>query len=167
MIGDEQDLENLQDVFKKSMTELEILGPGKNDRKRIQVTEAKGIDINVAPSSGMLVYEIKVPLIQSAECPYAVGAQPGKKVGIGFESPKLDIERMRRRMGGGIPGIGGRPGMGGVPGIGRGPGGGMRPELPPDLKFWLSVQLATNNNSVASISGDTILNYPWIKLRLL
>jgi len=143
----EPDQEKMQEIFKKSLTELEILRLGKNDSKKMPVAEAKGIEISLVPSSGMLVYELKVPLVQSDQYPYAIGAQPGKIIGVRLESPKIDIGRGMRRMSGGMPGGGMWPQRGRMPGPG-GFGGGMMSELPKDLKLWVRVHLAANKSSV-------------------
>jgi hypothetical protein len=147
MESDERGQEQFQERFEEAMTELEILGPGKDESKRMSVEEAKGINIIVRPLSGMLVYELKVPLRQSEEHPYAVGAKPGDTIGIGFLSPKQQAGRQGGRMGGGWPG-GGRGGFGGMPG-GRGmPGGGRMYGMPRTIKVWAVVQLAAGNSSV-------------------
>jgi hypothetical protein len=143
---DEPDEEEMQEFIKKTLTELEILGPGKNGVKRMPLSEAKGIEIKLVPSSGLLVYELKIPLVQSEQHPYAVGALPGKIIGLGLESPRINLERGMRRMGGGMPGGGLRPPMGGGPGRG-GLGEGMMPELPKELKLWAKVSLAPGPSS--------------------
>ncbi len=143
---DEPDEEEMQEFIEKTLTELEILGPGKNEAKRMPLSEAKGIEIKLIPSSGLLVYELKIPLVQSEQHPYAVGALPGKIIGLGLESPRINLERGMRRMGGGMPGGGLRPPMGGGPRPG-GFGEGMRPELPRELKLWAKVRLAPVNSS--------------------
>lgn len=145
---EEPDQEKMEEIYKKSLTELEILGPGKNDSKRMPVADAKGVEISLVPSSGMLVYELKVPLVQSDQHPYAIGAQPGKIIGVMLESPKIDMGRGMRGMGGGMPGGGMWPQRGRMPG-GGGFGGGMMSELPKDLKLWVKVQLSANKSSAA------------------
>lgn len=149
----ERDQERIREQFEKSLEDLEILGPRKDDQKRMPVEEAKGIDIVVDPSGGLLVYELKVPLLHSEQHPYAVGAEAGDLIGIGLEIPKMDRDTMRKRMGGGMPGGTGMPGdgrrggMGGKPG-GMGMPGGRRPQMPKGLKVWVSVQLASGDNPV-------------------
>lgn len=153
---EEPDQERIREHFEESLKDLEILGPRKDERKRIPVEEVKGIEIAVDPSGGLLVYELKVPLLHSEPHPYAVGAEAGDLIGVGLEIPKMDWNAMRERMGGrgpgGIgmpPGGGRRGGMGGMPG-GMGMGGGRRPQMPKGLKVWVSVQLA---------SGDSLVTY--------
>jgi hypothetical protein len=58
-------------------------------------------------------------------------------MGIGFESPKLEMERPMGMRGGGMPGGGRMPGGGGM-----GMRGGM-PQMPQQLKIWAKVQLAS------------------------
>jgi hypothetical protein len=145
MTGGEPDQEVLQETLKKSLAELEIIGPGQTESKRMPVGEAKGIEISLVPSSGLLVYELKIPLVQSEQQPYALGAQPGKAVGLGIESPDRFRGRGMGRMGGGRPGgfMGPRPG--GMPGAG-GFGRGMY-EQPKNLKIWARVHLASAHSS--------------------
>lgn len=145
---EERDQEKLLEAFEQSLADLEILGPGKDLWKRIAVDEAKGIDIILKASTGVLVYELKVPLLHDEQYPYAVGAKAGDLIGLGIEIPKMDRSAMRERMGG-------RPGGGGIPGGGVGGGGriggmgmrgGQRPQIPNGLKVWLAVQLASKDN---------------------
>lgn len=148
--GREPSPEELQDRFEESLTELEIIGPGGDRRKRILVEEAIGIDIKVDVSSGMVVYELRVSLRQSEQLPYAIGTRLGSSVGVGLEIPKFDRSAMRERMGGrgsggmGMPG-GGRGGMSGGRGS-MGMGGGRRPQMPKGLNVWVSLQLASAKN---------------------
>ncbi len=126
--------------------ELEILGPGKDDRQRLPLDQARGIALNINRDNGVLIYEIKIPLRHGADRPYVIGANPGDKIGIGLETPEFDRkeirERMRSGMGGGRPGGGfGGGGRGGGMGRPGGPGG-QRPGLPESLKVWTKVQLA-------------------------
>lgn len=129
----EQIQEKSPEFFEKSLEELEILGPKKDETRRISVKEVKGIEIAVDPSGGLLVYELKVPLLHSEEHPYAVGAEAGDLVGIGIEVPKMDLSKKRKEIEGKRP-----EGMGG-----RGGGMGGRPEIPNGLKVWITVQLSS------------------------
>jgi len=137
---DQENLEMLRQARMKRMAELEILGPRKEKSVRMPIEKAKGIYVNVKFSSGMLVYEIKVPLEPSEECPYAVGTMAGSLVGIGLETSKVKRPSMRRGMSGGMGGRGGAGGRGGMGGM---RGGGMRPQMPKQLKIWAVIQLAS------------------------
>ncbi len=146
--GEEQDIEKLQRSSSMSINELEILGPNRNEKRRMRKAEAKGVDVAMSVSSGMLVYELKIPLIKSSDRPYAVNVQPGSTFGIGIEtSPPSDMGQSPRRKTGGMrrPVGGGNPGMGGRGGMGQMPGGG-RPVMPKNLKLWLSVSLSQENS---------------------
>jgi len=147
MRRDEQNLDRSSEAPRRPMIELEILGPGEDERQKMPIAEAKGIDIHVEFLSGMLVYELKVPLIQSEQHPYAIGAEAGSSVGIGLETSKIERPDMRREMSGGRGGGGPTGGMRGGAG-GRGMPGGRRPQMRQPLKIWAVVQLASNNNAI-------------------
>jgi len=128
---------------RENLDEIEILGPGRDEKVKMRVSELKGIEVSIEPSAGMLVYELKIPLKPGDQTPHAAGTEPGKIVGIGFDSSRPDMLMPGRGMGG-IPGGGGfGPGMrGGMPGGGgmARMGRGFRGQEP--LKLWLKVQLA-------------------------
>ncbi len=148
MRRDEQSVERSRQAPRRPMIELEILGRGKDELKKMPIAEAKGIDIIAEFSSGMLVYELKVPLIQSEQHPYAIGAEADSSVGIGLEMSKMERPDMRRQMSGGRGGGGPSGGMRGGAG-GRGmPGGRGRPQMRQPLKIWAVVQLASNNSAI-------------------
>lgn len=144
---DEQDPERRRQIPTRQMTELEILGPGKDESTRMLITEAVGINVGIRASSGMLVYELQVPLQLTEEFPYAIGAEAGNAIGIRLETPKINRQNMGRGMVGGMPG-GGRGGMGGMPGGGGMRGGGMRPRMPEPLKIRAKIQLASNSEAI-------------------
>ncbi len=131
-----------EDFSGEVLSELEIITSKKEAPQRIEVGEAKGIEITAAPASGLLVYELKIPLLQSDEHPFAVGAQPGKKVGVGFETGKFNPGKLSGRPPGGM-----RPGGGGFgPGGGRMGGFGQMPDMPKGLKIWARVQLSSGKS---------------------
>ena len=140
----EQEPENIGQALRRQMGELEILGPGKDESLKMPVEKAGGIEVKIDVASGMIVYEIKVPLLQSEESPFAINAKPGDLIGVRLETPKMDLGQMRRRIGGGMgmPG-GGRGGMGGGMGGMRMPSGGIRPQMPKPLKIRAKTQLAS------------------------
>ncbi len=138
----ELDPEMVRQAPMRQITELEILGPGKDESVRMPIEQAKGIHVAINSSSGTLVYELKIPLSQDEQNPYAIGAKAGSTIGIRLKTPKFRRPSMRRGMAGGMPGGGGRGGMGGMSGGGM-RGGGMRPRMPGPLKVKASVQLAS------------------------
>jgi hypothetical protein len=139
-LGDNPEGPDLENLPKVPMTEMEIIRSEKEPVQKLNVAEAQGIEVKVVPSSGLIVYELKIPLVKTEQHPIAVGVEPGKTVGIGFETPKFDLSQMPRRRGG-IPG-GGRPPMGGGAGQ-EGMGGyGRGFQLPEGLKMWAIVSLA-------------------------
>jgi hypothetical protein len=139
---EEMDPERIRQSMMRQMTEMEILGPGKDEGVRMPTEEAKGINVTINSSSGTLVYELKIPLGLDEQSPYAIGARAGSLVGIRLEIPKFRRPNTGRGMAGGMPGVGGRGGMGRMPGGGM-RGGGMRPQMPGALKIKAVVQLAS------------------------
>ncbi len=144
--GEEEEEPDSKRPGEENLNELEIIRSENEEPEKMEVAEAKGIEIKALPSRGGLVYELKIPLVQSDENPIAVGAEPGKTIGVGFETGKFDFNSMSRRPGR-MPGTGGMPPMGG--GMGRGGmgrmGGGM-PQMPEDLKIWATVKLGSGES---------------------
>ena len=135
--------EGMQEHFQESLTEMEILGPREGARKQIKIQDAKGTEISLEASSGMLVYELKVPLVRTEHHPNFLLADPGDRIGMGLEIPKPDMNALRQKMGGpppggGVPPGGSRGGFGGRPGGGRG-----MSQFPGGLKVWIILQLAS------------------------
>ena len=95
----------------------------------------QGLDVAFRTEQGSLEYELKVPLARSSDHPYAIETQPGKTIGIGFETGKLSEHVGEGRSGGGRGGgMGGRHGPGGG---GGGEGRGFQPPKP--IKVWTTV----------------------------
>ena len=140
--GDNPEKPEFETPPEELAAELEIIRPEHEEPQRMSIADAKGIELKAVPSSGLLVYELKIPLRLAEEHPIAVGAEPGKTIGLGFETGKLDPLDMPRQGPGGMPGgrgglppVGGRPGGVGIGGFGRGPG------RLPGIRFWAEVKL--------------------------
>lgn len=134
--GGEFDRDKMREAFEKSLADLEILGPGRA-KQQIPVKEAKGIEIKVRNETGLLVYELKVPLRSDEEHPYAIGSNAGNAIGVGLEIPETDMDEMRSAMQGQMGGQGGMP-----PGGGMGRRGYQKPKIPNGLDVWASIKLA-------------------------
>jgi hypothetical protein len=154
--GSPEEMERNIETALEAMKELEILGPGKDGAQRMDVAEARGIEVKAGFSNGFLVYELKVPIVATAERPYAIGAERAESVVIDFETPEVNMDQMREHMGGRGGGMGGRGGGMGPPGgsmggRGRAPGGGgmggERPGRPEPLDFKIVAELASQNGS--------------------
>jgi hypothetical protein len=140
---DEMSREEMMKKLQESMTELEILGPEGKVLGRMDIEDAQGIEVKMRNAAGTFVYELKVPLASSEEYPLAVGVNPGDTIGVGFLSPKMQMQRPS-----GMRGMGGMPPGGRMP-----PGGGMGrmgPMIPKDLKIWAKVQLASGSTPALS-----------------
>ena len=131
------------DVQTPALTYFELLGPRKDDRRRIERAADSGIEVAADSREGTLVYELKVPLAKTAAHEYAIGTETGRKIGLGLETPEIERPEVDAR--GGRRGIGG--GRGGIGGFGRGGGrggaGAERGVQPPKpLKVWTTIRLA-------------------------
>jgi len=151
-----EDTDQIQKRLEASQQEIELIGPGKNERYTMPVDEAAltGIHVRIGKPKGSIIYELKIPLAFSDEHPYAIGTTADKKIGVGFETGKMNKDMMAERRsktsggmgrkdsgmsgGGGSMGRrgGGMAGRGGMPGN----GGGLMPE---PLDLWAKVTLAS------------------------
>ena len=127
----------------------DILGPGKDDARKLTHQALAGIDVAVRMDQGVLVNELKAPRRRSDDYPCASGTEPGKTIGVGLETGKFEQPAHEGRGGGGgFGGMGGGRGggMGGHGGGGgRGGGGGGEArgfEAPKPLKAWAMVAIA-------------------------
>jgi hypothetical protein len=137
-LGERPEPEDLARMHQNADRELEVLRDG-SDGVLLGAFETPDIEVAVGYRRGVLLYELKVPMSGS---PFAVGTGTGATVGVGLETPEMDREAMRARMGGGRGG-GMRPPGGGRPGgMGRGGPGGGRPSPPEPLNVWARVHLA-------------------------
>ncbi len=109
------------------------------------------IEAALTIEDGLLVYELKFPIVCSEETPFAVGVGTSSKVGIGCISGAMAGGRSEnRRTGGSMGGMGGgmRGGMsgGGMGGMGGVPGGSMGTTdttMYEKTKLWLSTELVS------------------------
>jgi hypothetical protein len=123
-------------------TMIEILGPGENDSKTVELPEAKGISIKMGRQNGVLVYEMEIALKKSSDNLYAIGVNNlSSPIGVGFETAEMNRDKsneQKNRNGDQFPGNHG-PGNRGHGNFGRGENRGSMPE---PLKYWVKVTLA-------------------------
>lgn len=144
-----RDPKKFRALFEDLGSEMELLGPEKDQRVRTLRSTVEGIEVSAGYSEGRFVYELKLPLARSAEQPYGIGTDPGGQISLGFETPELDREAMvsqaKGQRGGGGGGGGGKGGMGGGGGgMGGGGKGGIRPggSMPEPFELWTKVALS-------------------------
>ena len=128
--------------------ELVILGPEGKESWKFSADSAKelGIQVDFGTASGILIYELRIPLRKNAQNFYAIGADPSAPIGIGFETGALDKEELKKmgserentRLGGMSSGSIGRNRSGGRRSVA--PGGMQRMTQP--LDFWVKATLA-------------------------
>src|SRR5262245_47972512 len=137
-------------------TYVEIVGPGQDDRRRVELAAMRSLQVARSQAAGTLTIELQVPLQPNDASEYAIGARAGSLIGLGFETPKIERPEgpppNAHGGGGGRPGgMGGHGGRGGGGGMGAGrggpPPGGHGPdgqfERAAPLKYWTTVQLDT------------------------
>jgi hypothetical protein len=136
----EKDNPNRIGEFLREQSEMVITQDDLKAKLGLLDLDDYGLQAKIGRHLGRMVYEIRVPLQGSDKAPYAINAQAGKTIKIGFELGKLEMPEMERRPRGDGMGKGGmRPGGG----MGRGGSRGVRrPDQPPEFKFEISVKLA-------------------------
>lgn len=155
--GDEGGLEDRDQMMPAALQQLEILGPGKDDKQEFStLQQIPGISAKVGMDQGHVVYELKVPLHKSSTTPNAIGAEK-ERIKISMESGAPGGRRSgggyerRGDDGGGFTGGGGGGFRGGGRrGGGMGRGGGGRPqqgERPQQFKFEANIQLANSTTA--------------------
>lgn len=148
---DEYPSEQPIERFTERWEEFEIIKDKEDTALRIPIDNEIGIEVSSSFYEGMFVYELKFPLNENTESPYAIGARESKAIGIGFETEKMGFkDRMNRMNRGGFSGgRGGRGGMGAGGGRGGGRGrmnAGNIPKSMEPLKYWIKVELAKANS---------------------
>jgi hypothetical protein len=140
------DIQRPGEQSQPELTYVELLGPGKDDRRRIELSGQSMIAAGAALETDILLYELKIPLTAG---PDAFVPVPGRPVGLGIHTPKLERPERGQREGGRGGGMGGRRGGMGGRGGGRGGGGGagrgMRgagADGMKELKVWTKLTLA-------------------------
>jgi hypothetical protein len=104
----------------------------------------QGLDVAFRTEQGSLEYELKIPLARSSDHPYAIETQPGKTIGIGFETGKLS-EHVGEGRGGGGRGGGewaadaAAAWAAGMVRAGGGSGQGREFQPPKPIKVWTTV----------------------------
>ena len=151
----EKNFEEQRKMIEESQKDLEILVPGEKKSNRMPVATAStlGINVKMGYSMGNLIYEMKVPLDQSEKYIYAIGAENNSKIGIGFETGKInmeDFEKMRAEIKSQMEGRRGTGGIGrdemGLGGMRRGRTGRMPKAVlntPEPFNLWVKVTLVS------------------------
>jgi len=165
--GGGPDPERIRQMLERSAQEMVIMGPEKNQSRRMPVAGSQEVKVNLGYDGGKLVYEMRVPLRRDLEHPDAIGLEDGDNIGLGFETAEIDREAMSRQMrdrtGSGRPpmdggmGSGGRGGGGmrggGMRGGGGPGGGGPDGEMPERLELWARVLLASAESAALTSSS--------------
>jgi hypothetical protein len=116
---------------------FDVLGPGKNQRRLVDVSPELGIEMASSHSESEVAYELKIPLQKTSSHPYAVGAAAGRTIGLGIATPDAPANRSRPRLVGDSGMIGGDPWYGGGFAKYREDDGRRKP-----LEIWTTLMLA-------------------------
>ena len=151
----QQDPSQLEALVDGMKNEIILLGKD-SDGGRWAIQDVLAIDADFQFENEQLTYELRVPLQKTSWNEYAIGAAPGSVIGLGLETPELDMSAMRESFGGGPPPGGGGAAGGRSGGGGRPPGGG-RPQSPDRIQVWVQVPLVggTATESPGSGSGGS------------
>jgi hypothetical protein len=84
-------------VTTEVLDQFDLLGPGKNQRRLVDITPELGIEVACGLIGDAVVYEVKVPLQRTETRPYAVGTRPGGTIGIGIATPETPRHAQRRQ----------------------------------------------------------------------
>ncbi len=129
----------LEKMSDRLLEEVEIIGPGKYDKQRIGTKESTTLQVRLTHNPNGMFYELRIPLQNDPRNVCAINTRPGKNLGIGLETGKMERGRGMPPMGEG--GLGG-PRGGGRPGGSR--SGGRPPEMEraEPLSVWISTTLS-------------------------
>jgi hypothetical protein len=121
----------------KTLDRFDVLGPGENQRRLVDLTPELGLEIASGYSETEIIYELKMPLAKTASRLIAVGAAPGRTIGLGIATPESPHETRPQRLVGSDGFIGGHPFFGGGFASFREPDGRVKP-----VEVWTTLALA-------------------------
>ncbi len=121
------------------LDQFDVLGPGKNQRRLVDLTPELGIELASSRAETEVAYELRIPLQKTSSRSYAVGVAPGRTIGLGIATPEAPVGRGQRpRLVGDSGFIGGDPWYGGGFAKYREDDGKRKP-----LEIWTTVSLAS------------------------
>jgi hypothetical protein len=126
------DIDVLGIALQRIRPEMELLGPGKDERRRVTIGQVGGINARLGRQQDLLIYELKVPLKFSPDHPWSIEVVPTNALSIGLEAEPLSVERLPSQRTN-VPTAG--------RGRGRGSGGNIQGpgDQPEPLKIWARV----------------------------
>ncbi|MFC1528674.1 hypothetical protein ACFL5B_02065 [Candidatus Latescibacterota bacterium] len=153
----DDNLETFEKILELSQKNVEIIGPGEDERSTLLKSEAeiRKISVKVGISRRNIVYELKIPLVLDYQDRFTLGTVgQDEMIGIGFETGRMDmtkeneIREERRREADGLQRE--RQRMDGIGRTERGrygtdrmrPGGRM---IPDPFEMWGKIKLATKS----------------------
>ena len=130
--------------------DVDIYGAAESDHERMTLMQTGGIDARFQITNGILVYEMKIPLADNGDHPFAIGTKPGSTIGIGFET-SAGLTSLRPQLDNSGDADGGRSSEGRGGGMGRRGGGGRGMPLTGSraepINVWAKVTLSEREPS--------------------
>lgn len=151
---------DMQEMLQGALGSIELIGPGSDETNPLAAVEADSLGIlaRIGIEGGNMVYELRLPLKPFERSLYYISKETLEKIGLGFQTGKMEFRRRTREGGprgggggmggggdiGGMGGMGGRGGgIGGMGGTG-GRGGGMTsPNMNP-LELWMRIAIQSS-----------------------
>ena len=97
--GEQPSMANMEQRMLEQLqkqVEFQIIDKNKKPITAIPVINREGINLEIGMEKGILVYELHVPLTASDIYSFAVGAKPGEKVEVKFETEEPKFADMKR-----------------------------------------------------------------------
>lgn len=145
----------LKEKSKIMLKELEINSSSGRSQYDYSFGNPYNIKIALNDTTGVLVYELKIPLTPPVGSISDLNIIPGSKINIGIETGEIDRQSMMDKKSSGGMTSGGRGG--GKMGKGGGMSGGnqsaMKNMLEP-IKFWISLNLSSGINPNDNIDAE-------------
>ncbi|MDP3148030.1 MAG: hypothetical protein Q8N83_02760 [Ignavibacteria bacterium] len=97
--GEQPSMANMEQRMLEQLqkqVEFQIIDKNKKPITAIPIINREGINLEIRMEKGILIYELQVPLIASDMYSFAVGAKPGEKVKIKFETEAPMFGNMKR-----------------------------------------------------------------------
>jgi hypothetical protein len=126
----------LDNMFEMAQSDgqMEIIGPGENEKKVRNVSDIKEISANIGMLKNIFTYEMKIALYRDNENIFGIGVKNSKSsIGVGFETAEMDMGKIKppmQRKDGPPP-----------DGMGKERPPGMNENMPEQLKYWVKLNL--------------------------
>lgn len=96
--ANKSDMLNNMFELAESDIQMELIGPGENEKKVRNISEVKEITAKIGLFKNIFTYELKIALYNDFENVYGIGVKNNKStIGVGFETTEIDMDKMKPR----------------------------------------------------------------------